>query len=550
MSDLSFDVVIVGGGSKGLAMGAYLAKYSGMTVGIFDEAHELGGGMHGEQSAPGFQSNPHCFAFMDWYFNVVIKDDLPELWEEGFETVGRMSNITSLFPDDTCLTMYGYEMDPDGTRSAAEIARYSEKDAERWLNFRNLYLDRVRPAFYEEQYSLPHMPGELSPMLKVLLNDPDIKKAGLTPEVAAMTPLDAIKSFYESNEVIIGMLRLSQVMGMFCDDPGVALPVLLITIEAFTHAMAKGGTHNYAHAMHRLLTKKGVKIFTHSEVEKVIIENGKATGIRLKNGSQINANKAVISTLSPRQLCHDLIGKDYISAEIMKKIDALEIERICVTWYDWAFTEYPKFKAHDYNPYIDSDEAYNGNTVYTLGEKSIDSLVEECAYRRDRKMSPKPMIIMATAPRCAELTANPDHCVAHADAGCVPAYVYPDEWWIKFQHEHAEYQMKTFQQYMTNMNWDKVAGLIPVTPYYIARHLKNMAPSGNFNIIDIIPSQSGANRPIPELARHRTPIENLYATGSGWGWGQASLCSAYTCYKVMAEDYGLRKPWEEQNRSY
>ena len=50
MADASFDVVIVRGGSKGLAMGAYLAKYDGMTVGIFDEAHELGGGMHGEQS--------------------------------------------------------------------------------------------------------------------------------------------------------------------------------------------------------------------------------------------------------------------------------------------------------------------------------------------------------------------------------------------------------------------------------------------------------------------------------------------------------------------
>jgi beta-carotene ketolase (CrtO type) len=166
-------------------------------------------------------------------------------------------------------------------------------------------------------------------------------------------------------------------------------------------------------------------------------------------------------------------------------------------------------------------------------------------------MPAKPMLILSTAPRGAELTANPDHCVAHADAGCVPANLYPEEWWIKFQHEHAEYQMQTFQQYMTNISWDKVAGLIPVSPYYIAKHLKNMGPSGNFNIIDLIPSQIGANRPIPELARHRTPIKNLYATGSGWGsWAMASLCAAYTCYKVMAEDFGLRKPWEEKGRRY
>ncbi|UCD28324.1 MAG: NAD(P)/FAD-dependent oxidoreductase [Planctomycetota bacterium] len=550
MADSSFDVVIVGGGCKGLAMGAYLAKYGGMTVGIFDEANELGGGMHGEQSAPGFHSNPHCFAFMDWYFKVIIKDDLPELWEEGLEIVGRMTHMTSVFPDDSCITTYGFDVDPDGTKTAAEIAKFSEKDAEIMFKWRNIYLERLQPILYEENYCLPPEPGDPGLLMKAMIADPDLPKLGITPQLAMTTALDGLKTMFESEELLITMLRTAQVMGYFSDDPGVALPVLMLAVEGFTHAMFKGGTHNYAHAMHRLLHRLGAKTFTHSEVEKVLIENGKATGIRLKDGSQIKANKAVISTLSPWQLCYDLIGKDHISAKMLSKIDALEVDRICVTWYDWAFTEYPKFKAHDYNPFIDSDEAYNGVTTTTLGEKSFESLIEESNYRRNGKMAPNPLIILATAPNCAELTSDPNHCVAHADAGCVPAYAYPEEWWIKFQHEHAEHQMKILQQYTTNISWDKVAGVIPVTPYYIAKHLKNMGPSGNFNIIDSIISQMGSFRPIPELARHRTPIENLYATGSAWGWGQASLTSAYTCYKVMADDFGLRKPWEEKNRKY
>ena len=91
MADLSFDVVIIGGGCKGLAVGAYLAKYGGMSVGIFEETHELGGGLAGEQLAPGVQGNPHSNSQCDWFYNIVIKDDLPELWEEGFKTVGRTS---------------------------------------------------------------------------------------------------------------------------------------------------------------------------------------------------------------------------------------------------------------------------------------------------------------------------------------------------------------------------------------------------------------------------------------------------------------------------
>lgn len=551
MADLSFDVVIIGGGCKGLAVGAYLAKYSGMTVGIFEEIHELGGGLAGEQTAPGFQGSPHSFAQMDWFYdNIVIKGDLPELWEEGFKNVGRMTITANLFPDDTCLAIYGFDVDPDGSRTAAQIARFSERDAETWTKFRNLYLERVRPAFYEEVFSVPPLPGEPSPVVKVLASDPEIQKAGLDFHIAGMSPLQGLKTMYESDELIVSLLRANQMMGLYPDDAGLALTVILNNLETFTHAMIQGGTHNLTHAMHRVLYRYGARTFTHCEVDRVVIENGAAMGIRLKDGSQVEAKKAVISTLSPHQLCYDLIGPDHLSHQILKKIDALETDRTCPTWYEWALMEYPKLKSHDFNPDIDSEETYSGVTSFTLGEKSVTSLIKEGAYRKMYQIPPDFTIVFTTAPPIAQLTTDPKQCIAHTEAAVPPAWAFPEDWWIKFQHEHAEYQMDKFKKYMVDMSWDKVIGLIPVTPFYIAKHLKNMAPSGNWMIIDFTPIQSGAFRPIPELARHRTPIKNLYATGSAWGWGMSSLCSAYTCYKVMADDYGLRKPWEEQGRPY
>ncbi len=78
-----------------------------------------------------------------------------------------------------------------------------------------------------------------------------------------------------------------------------------------------------------------------------------------------------------------------------------------------------------------------------------------------------------------------------------------------------------------------------------------MAPNGNWICIDPISSQLGANRPIPEMADHRTPINNLYATGIAWGMDMAaSSTQGYTCYKSIADDLGLRKPWEEQGRPW
>jgi beta-carotene ketolase (CrtO type) len=75
-----------------------------------------------------------------------------------------------------------------------------------------------------------------------------------------------------------------------------------------------------------------------------------------------------------------------------------------------------------------------------------------------------------------------------------------------------------------------------------------MAPNGNWAVIDVVPQQSGAFRPIPELANHKTPIEKLYATGAAWGAAGAGVGEGYRCYKVIAEDLDLGKPWLEAGK--
>ena len=101
-----------------------------------------------------------------------------------------------------------------------------------------------------------------------------------------------------------------------------------------------------------------------------------------------------------------------------------------------------------------------------------------------------------------------------------------------------------------NMTWDNIIGYTPQTPYECAR-MSNMAPQGNWAVIDHIPSQVGKLRPVPELAGHKTPIANLYATGAGWHpAGGAFAAQGYNCYKVMAQDLGLKKPWEKNGRRF
>ena len=67
--------------------------------------------------------------------------------------------------------------------------------------------------------------------------------------------------------------------------------------------------------------------------------------------------------------------------------------------------------------------------------------------------------------------------------------------------------------------------------------------------VDRSPYQTEENRPTPELANHRTPIKNLYATGGSWHVGSnAGSTEAYNCYRIIAKDLGLGKPWEEPGK--
>ena len=69
-------------------------------------------------------------------------------------------------------------------------------------------------------------------------------------------------------------------------------------------------------------------------------------------------------------------------------------------------------------------------------------------------------------------------------------------------------------------------------------------------LIDQIAGHAGRFAPFREMCQYRMPIKNLYATGA---WRQppgAGCFQGYVCYRAIADDFGLPKPWEEKGRPY
>ena len=69
--------------------------------------------------------------------------------------------------------------------------------------------------------------------------------------------------------------------------------------ESACYSVPIGGTCEMGNTLQRGLEKFGGKLQLNAHVEEIIVENGRATGVRLKNGNVIKAKKAVVSNATP-----------------------------------------------------------------------------------------------------------------------------------------------------------------------------------------------------------------------------------------------------------
>jgi phytoene dehydrogenase-like protein len=119
MADKTFDAVIVGGGNKALLLALYLRKYGGMSVGVFERRHEIGGCLATEElSAPGFRGNTHANIILPWYYAPIWRD-FPDFWEYGARWDQHTCSDGFVFKDkENCLAIYSDKHDPTQERTA------------------------------------------------------------------------------------------------------------------------------------------------------------------------------------------------------------------------------------------------------------------------------------------------------------------------------------------------------------------------------------------------------------------------------------------------
>src|ERR1051325_6445686 len=126
MSEMTYDVTIIGGGHNGLVAACYLAK-SGLKTLVLEQRGIVGGGAVTEELHPGFRCSTLDHAAGPLSPQVAADLNLSRF---GLEMIIPEARVLALSPDGRSLCLYN-----DVNRTAGEIEKFSSKDAKSYSEF-------------------------------------------------------------------------------------------------------------------------------------------------------------------------------------------------------------------------------------------------------------------------------------------------------------------------------------------------------------------------------------------------------------------------------
>lgn len=539
----SYDAIIIGGGNMGLCLGAYLQRY-GMETAIFERRHEEGSAIFtSECTAPGFLHNLHAqyMEFLDW---------MPFYYDFELEKLGART----LYPDAQSgiafsdgrppIVLYSVEKRENLERSHKSIAEYSKHDADTYVTLRQKALD-MEQMVYQGLYSPPMQPTPEMPDPTGVGEGFFMQLMGLDPLYARGSARSLIDNLFESPELRTLLYRMSVEWGTPLEIMNMGVGALIsLLFENVNWRLMIGGTHTLAHAMVMAGVREGMDFYESSEVTKILLENGRAVGICLKDGTEIEARELVASNADIKATMLGMVGEENLSPLWIKRVKDFKIGPSCVLASTaLALHEAPDFKSAKYNPDINK-------TFYTM--VGFDTPEEILEYCRDAENGRIPRI------PGAGIWVNSLWDPTYAPAGkhsLTGWFFFPKasslsrKEWEEVRATYNDRFIERFSQWAPNMTRDNIIADYFYTPLDQEDEMRLM--EGDFANGAMRPDQMGHNRPFPEASNYRTEIDGLYLCGpyTHPGPGASAACG-YNAFKIIAGDFGLEKFWESNERGF
>jgi len=544
MKEERYDIVIVGGGPNGTAAGAYLAK-SGLSVCILEERTEAGGGCENTEVIPGVRIDPHT-TYM--YAGASPGFVQLELWKYGFRMDWRQQRIPT---GDAARRGVGGLLTTEGRVPGTQ---------QDMLGFAKLTGMLADPPFTRELlraiYWCPPHPSEVEvtadniPYMQVYKQHaPDV----WTEELLDMTFWEVMDEYLETEPPKVSHAMVTWYSGASPEWEGVAIPCLGgAMLLAYTGANPpRGGMHAYFHSIIRCAMAHGAVIRTCCPVDEIIIREGRAVGVRLRDDAAygektIWANKAVLAGLDIKQTFLDLIGPRHLDASFIRRIEDVNVKGASIYVSHFLFKGLPRFVPKFE---VEGLEGPAGTGVYPCDSREI--YYEHLMDINGRKGPPGMPVERVMWIDCGSKRNVPDACTIPDHYLVSPFYVIvpPPEYLVggpeAIDKEKAKWDAYMLKAYGQVIDTSNVVQMWSNTPWE-SEHRNTGLLGGAWYATRHCRDQWGENRPsslLPELSRYRTPIDGLYLChqSSCHPGGLALMAIPYNLMHILIED-GLVEP--------
>jgi len=498
-----YEAIIIGGGHNGLTTAAYLAR-AGKKVLVLERRHVLGGAAVTEEVFPGFKFSV-CSYVVSLLRPEIIRDlDLPR---HGLEILPLDGTFTPMPSGD-----YLWRVNDHG-KTHREIARHSKLDAEAYDEFGKAMQAMCR--FVKPILSMvPPDPATLNPkeLMKWLFIGRRFQ--GMTSEdkynqvqLMTMSAIDFLDQWFET-DVLKATMSASGIIGTFLGvrSPGTAYVLLHHYMGEIDGAFrswgfARGGTGAISHAIADAAREAGAEIRTQAPIAKIMVKNGKATGVVLANGDEIYAN-IISSSVDPRLTFTKFIQEGTLPSEFLEAVNRYKF-RGSSGKVNLALDALPSFKCMP------------GPGPHLRGAISISPSVEymERAYDDAKygNFSRRPYIDMVIPTLTDPSIAPPGKHIMSCFVQYAPYKLRPGLNWDDQKEAFGDNVINTIAEYAPNIK-DIILHRQVVTPLDLERDFG--LSEGNIFQGELSLEQLFFLRPVPGWAQFRTPIKNLYMCGS------------------------------------
>jgi phytoene dehydrogenase-like protein len=507
-----YDAVIIGGGHNGLVSAAYLAR-AGMKTLVLEQRHVLGGAAVTEEIFPGFRFSVFSYVVSLLRPEIIRELKLPR---HGLDILPLDGTFTPLRPGEGPKPGGGdylWRVNDHG-RTIRELRRWSASDAEAYEEYGQLMVEMARfikPILAITPPDLTSLdPRPLLPLAGLARSFQQLpeRQQAVFVQLMTMSAADFLDQWFETDPLKATMAA-SGIIGTYqgVRSPGTAYVLLhhyMGEIDGAFRAwgIPKGGTGGVSDAIASAARSLGAEIRTETPVARIIVKNGRATGVALESGEEVEAND-VLSSVDSRRTFLGLVEPGTLDAEFEEEVSRFKF-RGSSGKVNLAIDRLP-----DFTCLPGEGEHLRGAISFSPSIDEMEQAYDDAKYGR---FSRKPYIDMIIPTLVDPSMAPPGKHVISCFVQYAPYKLAPElGTWDDQREAFGDAVIDRIAEFAPNIR-DVILHRNVQTPLDIER--TTGLSEGNIFQGELSLEQLFFNRPVPGYARFRTPIRDLWLCGS------------------------------------